>query len=234
MRSLGSTGATAPALVFSFLALVAGVTTAQEGPGRVEPVRRPSLVPQVEVPTESESGYYTRYQLEGIASWYGGKFQGRLTANGETFDTNKLTAAHRELPFDTIVRVTNTQNGMTVDVRINDRGPFVDNRVIDLSRAAADAIGITSAGVAPVTLEVVDYRPVSTLRTIQIASFGRRGNAEALVERLGREGLKAEIETAGSSTIHRVVLIEVDESELDGTRRRLGELGYSNVLVRRE
>ena len=67
---------------------------------------------------------------EGLASWYGGKFQGRKTASGERFDTNKLTAAHRTLPFDTVVKVTNLENNRSVEVRINDRGPFVEGRII--------------------------------------------------------------------------------------------------------
>lgn len=91
----------------------------------------------------------------GYASWYGGKFHGRLTANGETFDTYKLTAAHRTLPFHTIVKVTNLKNGKSVEVRINDRGPFVRGRIIDLSKAAAEAIDMTGDGVARVRLEVV-------------------------------------------------------------------------------
>ncbi|TVR05053.1 MAG: septal ring lytic transglycosylase RlpA family protein, partial [Spirochaetaceae bacterium] len=77
----------------------------------------------------------TEHELDGLASWYGGKFQGRLTANGEVFDTNQLTAAHRTLPFGTIVRVINPVSEQQVVVRINDRGPFVEGRVIDLSRA---------------------------------------------------------------------------------------------------
>jgi rare lipoprotein A len=86
----------------------------------------------------------------GVASWYGPGFQGRLTANGERFNTNSLTAAHRTLPFGTRVRVTNAKTGRSVVVRINDRGPFTKGRVIDLSKAAARAIGV--AGVAQVVL----------------------------------------------------------------------------------
>jgi rare lipoprotein A len=93
--------------------------------------------------------------LSGPASWYGGKFHGRRTANGERFDMNELTAAHRSLPFGTRVRVTNERNGRSVVVRINDRGPFVGNRIIDLSRGAAAAVGMVSTGVAPVRVDVL-------------------------------------------------------------------------------
>ncbi len=88
----------------------------------------------------------------GIASWYGEGFQGRKTASGDIFDANALTAAHRTLPFGTLVRVRNPANGQEVVVRINDRGPHIGGRVIDMSRAAAARIGLLRAGVAPVVL----------------------------------------------------------------------------------
>lgn len=91
----------------------------------------------------------------GMASWYGPGFHGRRTANGEIFNQNALTAAHRSLPFGTKVRVTNVNTGRAVVVRINDRGPFVGNRVIDLSRGAAARIGLVNAGVGPVRLEIL-------------------------------------------------------------------------------
>jgi rare lipoprotein A len=92
-------------------------------------------------------------ELEGLASYYAEPYHGRRTASGEIFDTyNAMTAAHRTLPFDTLVRVTNKNNGQRVDVRINDRGPFIEGRVIDLSLAAARVIGMERAGLAPVTL----------------------------------------------------------------------------------
>jgi rare lipoprotein A len=93
--------------------------------------------------------------LTGMASWYGPGFHGNRSASGEIFDQNALTAAHPNLPFGTNVRVINMQNGQSVIVRINDRGPFTHNRVIDVSKAAAQRIGLTTAGVAPVKLEVL-------------------------------------------------------------------------------
>ncbi len=92
---------------------------------------------------------------DGVASWYGGKFHGRKTANGERFDKNALTAAHRSLPFGTRVRVTNARSGEAVVVRINDRGPYAGERIIDLSRGAAAQIGIVGAGVGQVELEIL-------------------------------------------------------------------------------
>jgi rare lipoprotein A len=91
----------------------------------------------------------------GVASWYGAPYDGRPAASGEIFDTRKLTAAHRTLPFDTWVEVTNLQNGRQVNVRINDRGPFIDGRIIDLSLAAANTIGLVGQGTGKVRLKVV-------------------------------------------------------------------------------
>jgi rare lipoprotein A len=93
--------------------------------------------------------------LSGAASWYGGKFHGRRTANGERYDMNKHTAAHKSLPFGTKVRVTNRINGKSVAVRINDRGPFTGNRIIDLSRGAAGAVDMIGTGIAPVIIEIM-------------------------------------------------------------------------------
>jgi rare lipoprotein A len=98
----------------------------------------------------------SEHQLSGIASYYAEEFNGRPTANGETYDMHAFTAAHRTLPFNTIVLVTNVETGMSVVVRINDRGPFKDDRVIDLSLAAAQRIGLISRGTGPVTLAIVD------------------------------------------------------------------------------
>lgn len=93
--------------------------------------------------------------ISGSASWYGPKFHGRTTASGEPFDMHDLTAAHRTLPFGTQIRVTNPRNGKSVTVRINDRGPFAGNRILDLSRKAAQALGLVKAGVGRVKIEVL-------------------------------------------------------------------------------
>lgn len=92
----------------------------------------------------------------GIASFYANKFNGRLTANGEIFSNSKMTAAHKTLEFGTIVRVTNRRNGRQVTVRINDRGPWIKGRVIDLSRAAAREIGMIKRGTARVDIEILN------------------------------------------------------------------------------
>jgi rare lipoprotein A len=91
----------------------------------------------------------------GIASWYGHPYHGRKTANGETYDMNKLTAAHRTLPFGVVVEVENKKNKRRVDLRINDRGPFVNGRIIDVSREAAKRLDMIGPGIVPVKIKVI-------------------------------------------------------------------------------
>jgi rare lipoprotein A len=123
---------------------------------------------------------------EGKASWYGAPFHGRRASNGEVYDMNKMTAAHRTLPFNTIVRVTNMTNGKSTTVRITDRGPFVDNRIIDLSFAAAKEIESVGPGVVPVRLDILSaIDPTAGYFTVQIGAFRERANAERLRTRLG-------------------------------------------------
>lgn len=183
------------------------------------------------------------YREDGIASWYGGKFQGRKTANGEIFDTNELTAAHKTLPFGTIVKVTRKDNGESVEVRINDRGPFVEGRVIDLSRAAADRISMVGSGVANVRLEVISGPPggvpqdlyrrheKGSTSTIQVASFGLKENADRSRNLLTGSGIPAIIEETVSGHF-RVVVPDVANGAVPGMKNQLASLGYPSVLVK--
>lgn len=132
-------------------------------------------------PTPAPAGYTE----QGNASWYGNPFHGRHAANGEIYDMYKLTAAHRTLPFETMVRVTNLNNGKTTTVRITDRGPFVENRIIDLSLAAAREIESVGPGVVPIQLEVLgNVNPTVGFFTVQVGAFRDRANAERLRDRL--------------------------------------------------
>ncbi|HDO34497.1 MAG TPA: septal ring lytic transglycosylase RlpA family protein [Chromatiales bacterium] len=143
------------------------------GPGRdVDVSAIPDAVPRVEPrsPYGNPSSYFVRgrryhvlrssrgFVQRGIASWYGTKFHGRRTAGGEPYDMYAMTAAHRTLPIPTFVRVTNLRNGRSVIVRINDRGPFARNRVLDLSWAAAAKLGMLPRGTAPVKIRAIDPR----------------------------------------------------------------------------
>jgi rare lipoprotein A len=98
----------------------------------------------------------SKHALRGHASWYGPRFHGKKTASGEMYDQTKLTAAHKTLPLGSKARVTNLENGNSVEVQINDRGPFIDGRIIDLSRAAAGALDFVEAGIVPVRVEIVE------------------------------------------------------------------------------
>jgi rare lipoprotein A len=127
-----------------------------------------------------------QYVQEGIASWYGFPFDGHRTSNGEIYDMHQFTAAHRTLPFNAVVRVTNLANGKQTEVRINDRGPFVANRVIDLSLAAARAIEMVGPGTAQVRLEIVGEpsNPTAGFFGVQVGAFLRQENAERLKTQL--------------------------------------------------
>jgi len=118
------------------------------------------------------------HELSGLASWYGRPHHGQRTANGERFDMHMMTAAHRTLPFHTIVRVERLDDGRAVSVRINDRGPFIEGRVIDLSRASAEKLGVVEAGVAPVRLIPLRVPPAGAQRwVVMLGKFGREEDA---------------------------------------------------------
>lgn len=108
------------------------------------------------------------YQAQGLASWYSDKFEGRKTANGEIYDPGSLTAAHKTLPLPALVKVTNLDNGKIVIVRVNDRGPFNEDRVIDLSKKAAQNIGLGSKGLAPVKVEFLEKETEELYKTLKL------------------------------------------------------------------
>jgi rare lipoprotein A len=139
---------------------------------------------------------------EGLASWYGGDdgFEGKPTASGEIYDSSKLTAAHRDLPLGTVVDVTSLDNGRVTRVRINDRGPFVQGRVIDLSHAAAQEIQMIGPGVARVRVVVVvagvETEPVSPtgLWAVQVGSFAEKPRADRHAARVRAAGFTVFLE----------------------------------------
>lgn len=115
------------------------------------------------------------FRQQGIASWYGHKFHGHLTSNGETYDMYAMTAAHKTLPIPCYVKVTNNENNRSVVVRVNDRGPFHDGRMIDLSYAAASKLGYLNKGTANVSIEAINFDEPD--RYVQIGAFGSKDNA---------------------------------------------------------
>jgi rare lipoprotein A len=131
--------------------------------GNAKPLTSVKGKPAAAIATGStpNSDWVVKHVLKGDASWYGPGFHGNLTANGETFNQNAMTAAHPSLPFGTRLRVTNPSTGRSVMVRVNDRGPYAGDRILDLSAGAADVIGLTDMGVGYVTIEILERNPSS-------------------------------------------------------------------------
>jgi rare lipoprotein A len=171
----------------------------------------------------------------GIASWYGPTFHGRETSNREIYDMYDLTAAHQTLPFGTRVMVTNLENHRTAAVRINDRGPFVKNRIIDLSYAAARLLGMIGPGTAPVRIDILKSQgpPLAPVRyAIQVGSFAVEESARELKARLGRRYGSVEIVpfAAAGRTFYRVRIPANDRPSSEELARRLSADGYPVLL----
>lgn len=165
------------------------------------------------------------YVEEGVASWYGVPFNGHRTSNGEIYDMHQFTAAHRTLPFGSVVRVTNLRNGLQTEVRINDRGPFVANRVIDLSLSAAQAIEMVGPGTAPVRLQVISGpSPQAGFFAVQVGAFVSQVNAQRLRDNLSARYTPVTIATYDSPTglFYRVRVGRFPTE--DGAHQLAGEL----------
>jgi len=143
-----------------------------------------ALVPHIQA--QAQANGTDVFRQEGIASWYGKEFDGRPTASGEIYDSSRLTAAHPNLPFGTMVVVTNQHNNKKVTVKVNDRGPFVAARVIDVSRAAAEQLDMIVTGTAPVLVESVDRivvsKPVESVKFTQTVEDVKVVSAPAVVQ----------------------------------------------------
>lgn len=206
------------------LALAACATAPPPTP---RPAPSPSRVPPTQRPYEVYGKLYTplpsaeAFREEGLASWYGAEFHGLRTANGEVYDMNGMTAAHKILPMNVSVRVINLENNKSAILRINDRGPFVEGRIIDLSAGAAKALGIHRPGTARVRIEAlgyavadgrgsVTYAAPSSLNwgnlTIQVGAFSSLENAMRLKEQLSAsfENAHITIYNSGRETLYRV------------------------------
>jgi len=234
-------------------------------PGRPPPdlANIPDAVPRVE-PRSSRGNppfyevmgrrYYVMndaagYRERGVASWYGTKFHGRMTSSGEPYDMYAMTAAHKTLPLPTYVRVTHRGNGRSIVVRVNDRGPFIGERIIDLSYAAAVRLGMHIEGTALVDVEVVGADAAPSVRRVdsvtapaagppgvawvQVGAFSEEANAERLNARLTREGIPQVVTVAerrARQTIYRVrvgPLSAVDE--IERMLERVRALGFPDA-----
>jgi rare lipoprotein A len=162
---------------------------------------------------------------DGIASWYGHPYHGRAAANGEIYDMEKMTAAHRTLPFNTWVRVFDLDTNKTTDVRIIDRGPFVDGRIIDLSHAAASQIDMIGPGTARVRIEVISTPPDATpgLFAIQVGAYRVKENAERMRTRMEQQyGTARLLQRTESPGIWRVLVgAETSEDAATALRERI-------------
>jgi rare lipoprotein A len=176
----------------------------------------------------------------GMASWYGVPYHGRKASNGEVYDMYEFTAAHRTLPFETVVRVTNLTNGKQVDLRVIDRGPFVDNRIIDVSLAGARAIDLVGPGTARVKVEVMSAPPNVSVTggrfAVQVGAFADRANAERLRERLAVDYQHISIQDTTGPT-GRLFRVRVGSEPSEASAQKLGnkltgETGLHTFVVR--
>lgn len=171
----------------------------------------------------------------GEASWYGRKFHGRRTASGERYDMHALTAAHRTLPFGTLLEVRNLDNGELVRVRVNDRGPFARGRILDLSYGAAKVIGMVGPGIARIELRVVGAGPANIERgndrfSVQVGAFADPERAAALCQELRTTNPEAEVRADG--IWHRVQLgLFHTRSLAEDLRDEMVALGHPALVV---
>lgn len=196
------------------------------------------------------------YDEVGIASWYGDQFNGRPTATGEIFDMHGLSAAHKTLPLPGLVEVTNLANGRTVVLRVNDRGPFVDDRIIDLSRGAAEELGLLSQGVGEVRVRYLGRAPrgggngmgagvryaatpapapaaqsESGVYWVQAGSFGQRSAADRIARRLGDRAQVQPVESASGPMFRVIVGPWSDANTAEDSRQAVIARGYPDALL---
>jgi len=175
------------------------------------------------------------YHERGIASWYGSKFHGRRTSSGEVYDMHLATAAHKSLPLPTYAEVTNLDNGRKMIVKINDRGPFHEDRIIDLSYAAAIKLGVDQTGTARIDVRAIDVkRPqpsavkVADGTFLQVGAFSKRKTADDLAGRMLAAQLKP-VSVLKSRGLYKVWIGPyASEAEIEASKRRVVELGYES------
>lgn len=246
-------------MVVCVLVLLFSGCSSKQSPAPEEPARtgsKPGDSGKLRPYSINGKTYYPRahargFVQEGKASWYGKDFHGKKTANGETYNMYAMTAAHKTLPLGTWVRVTNKSNNRTADLRINDRGPFVEGRIIDLSYTAAATLGVVGPGTAPVTVtalgkasddaaespEARHYTPVdywSGNFTVQVGAFKEEANADKLTRKLSAHYPNAHTTryTDARGTFHRVRVGRFSDLEqAEAFAEELESLGASRAFV---
>ena len=191
------------------------------------------------------------YKTGVTASYYAEDFHGKKTSNGERFNMNDLTCAHKSLPFDTILKVTNLANGKSVQVRVNDRGPFVASREIDLSKAAAVKLGMIGTGTTKVKLEIVKKGPDTKLSQqtaasaakimnkiapdtywdIQLGAFKSKDNAKQFASKVSKAGF-TDIVLQTSGEVTRVAIKKVPASKVTDTQNKLSAAGFTEQTLK--
>jgi rare lipoprotein A len=223
-------------LVLFFLLVACGprhvVIDRRTPPAEKQEVKREKPIPETKI--EKRESKEVQF---GVASWYGGEFHGRPTSSGEIYDMYQLTCAHNTLPLGTVVMVTNIENGRSLELKVNDRGPFVKERIIDVSYAAAQMLGIWEKGTAPVKVEVVSpgIEPVQRF-TLQVGSFADETNAQKLAEQLRKSFENVYVTTMETLTqkYHRVRVgqFETRESALP-MAEKLSQMGFKVLVTSR-
>jgi rare lipoprotein A len=217
-------------LLPTLLIIVFFLITACASQRRVVYERRPSPPPEKREIRKLES----REPQYGIASWYGADFHGKHTSSGEVYDMYQLTCAHQTLPLGTMVMVTNLENGRSLELKVNDRGPFVKERIIDVSYAAAQMLGMWEKGTASVKVEVIGSAPELVQRfTLQVGSFVDENNAQKLAEQLRKNFDNVFVTALETQTqkYHRVRVGQFDTRESALViAKKLAQMGF-NVMV---
>lgn len=228
----------------------------KERPSAIPPPSAPPASPAQSKPYRVNGDWYhplshaRGFEEQGLASWYGREFHGRKTSNGETYDMYGISAAHKTLPLGTYVRVRNLANGRTQDVRINDRGPFVRGRIIDLSYGAAKQLDIVGPGTAPVKITALgapaaqpsagqtpQYTPLDYYSgnfTFQVGAFTEKANAERLIQKLDQRYKNVHMTTFydGSRTFYRVrVGRSTDLEEAVSYEKLLEQSGFPETFI---
>jgi len=202
--------------------------------GTVDVTQKPASPP---IQAVASAPTITAFRQKGIASWYGKDFHGRRTATGEPFDKDGLSAAHRTLPLGSMIRVTNLENNRSTTVRVNDRGPFIKSRVIDLSYGAARELGFATEGTAQVVIERLDELPGTTPFTVHAAQYVEEENARFLKYRLSTKFEIISIipgETNLGTLYHVEVGVYATEEKAELVAGRVTQEGLEPVVIRKD
>jgi rare lipoprotein A len=224
-------------LIISFLLFTACgprhvVIDRRTPPSKKQEVKKEKSVSETKI--EKRESKEVQY---GVASWYGGEFHGRPTSSSEVYDMYQLTCAHNTLPLGTIVMVTNLENGRSLELKVNDRGPFVKERIIDVSYAASQMLGMWEKGTALVKVEVIVPAIEQVQRfTLQVGSFADETNAQRLAEQLRKSFENVYVTTVETLTqkYHRVRVGQFDTRESALViAEKISQMGFKVLVTSR-